>query len=365
VNHPPTPGGEPDTAGALDFRELLGRLARHARRHLLAALLGGVAALGLTFVIPSWYRAVAVILPPEETDQIGVNGGLGRFLSHMPTIAGVTSQYTAADIYRAILLSRTVNTAVARQYDLPGVYHEKSMEKTLRKFGKNTKVDLRPDGTIAVEVLDRSAARSADLANGLVRELDRFNVERRNFQAKRTRIFLERRVAETDSLSRHYEGLLRDYQEEKRVVVPMDDAANASPAADLIARQMTLQVQLQVLRSYLKEDNERIIQVRTELEQLGRRIAALPSLQTHLARLLRDVRLYQQAYIMLSAQLEEARLREAQDTPTVTLLDDAIPPERRAKPIRRLWALGGAILAGVVSVLWAEWPRRRVPEPPV
>lgn len=346
-----------------DFERLLRRIAGEWKRHASIILIAALVALGITFILPSWYLSTAVILPPEETEEFGLNAGLGRFLSRMPTIAGVTSQYTAADIYRAILLSRTVNEAVAREHDLQSVYRQNSMEKTLREFRDNTRVDLRPDGTIAVEVLDKSPVRAAALANALVTELDLFNVERRNFQAKRTRIFLEQRVAETDSLSQHYESALRAFQEKNRVVVPMDETSGAGPVADLLARQMTLQVQLQVLRSYLREDNERIIQVRTELEQLGRRIAQLPAMQTDLARLVRDVRLYQQAYILLSAQLEEARLRELQDTPTVTILDHAVPAERRAKPVRRLWVAAAALVAALVSVLLSELRGRRTPRP--
>ena len=68
-----------------------------------------------------------------------------------------------------------------------------------------------------------------------------------------------------------------------------------------------------------------------------------------------DLTVYpQQTYVLLSAQLEDARLREAMDTPTVTLLDPAVPAERRAKPIRVLWAGAGMVLAGLASILATE-----------
>ena len=71
-------------------------------------------------------------------------------------------------------------------------------------------------------------------------------------------------------------------------------------------------------------------------------------------RLVRDVKLYQQLYTLLSAQLEDARLRETLDVPTVTLMDSAYPSEKRARPVRRLYALGGALSAAIFTIVWLE-----------
>ena len=181
------------------------------------------------------------------------------------------------------------------------------------------------------------------------------NVERRNFQAKRSRIFLERRVADIDSLSKVSEALLRVYQERHHVVSAAEvEASQVGPLADLMAQRINLAVQLSVLRSYRREDDEGIIQARNRLEQLDRQLATLPGVQNELARLTRDVRLYQEAYLLLSAQFEDARLREVMDTPTVTVLDPAVPTERRAKPVRRLWAGAAFAVAALASVLWDE-----------
>lgn len=351
----PLSGGPSVPGGLLDFGGLAARVGARGRRHVVNALAAGLVMYGLTWLMPPWYRATAVILPPEETEQAGGMFEMQRFLSRMPTFGALSSFYTPADIFRAILLSRTVQQAVTERFDLQRVYHKPSTEKTLKEFRSHLRVVLNNDGTISVAVEDRSRERAAKMANTMIVELDRFNVERRNFQAKRTRIFLEHRVAETDSLSKLSEALLRRYQEQHHVVAP-PEAENASvgPLADLMANKMNLEVQLSVLRSYLREDNERVVQMRMQLGGLNRRIAALPAVQTLLGRLMRDVRLYQQTYLLLSAQLEDARLRETMDTPTVTVLDTAVPPERRSKPVRVLWTGAAMALAALVSILLAE-----------
>lgn len=350
----PGPSGPPP-AGLFDFGGLLARIGARWRRHLVNVLVAGVVMYGLTWLMPPWYRSTAVILPPEETEQVGGAFAMQRFLSRMPSISSLSNYYTPADIYRAILASRSVQQTVIERFHLQEVYRKRSMEKTLKELRSHVGIALAPDGTIGVSVEDRSRDRAAQMANALIEELDRFNVERRNFQAKRTRLFLERRVAETDSLSRLSEALLRTYQEKHHVVAPPEaEGATVGPLADLMANRLNLEVQLSVLRSYLRENNERVIQLRTQLDELNRSIASLPAVQTELGRLLRDVRLFQQTYVLLSAQLEDARLREAMDTPTVTLLDPAVPAERRAKPIRVLWAGTAMVLAGLASILATE-----------
>jgi len=54
---------------------------------------------------------------------------------------------------------------------------------------------------------------------------------------------------------------------------------------------MMLQVRLGVLRGYLAENSDQVQQVKDELEQLERRLGAIPELQSELLRLIRDTNL--------------------------------------------------------------------------
>ena len=340
---------------AFDLDPWLQRFARRGARYALHALLGGALLVGLTYLMPPWYRATAVLLPPEENDDMAMSLPIARLLSRVPTFTGVTRYYTPSDLYKAILQSRTVQEPVAESFHMDAVYHTKTKEKTLKAFHKHVRLSLAPDGTIGIAVEDRSPQRAADLTNALVRELDRFNIEKRNFQAKRSRVFLDRRVAETDSLLRKSEADLRAYQEQRHIVAPPQvESASLGPVADVLARRMALEVRLQVMRSYLSEDNEEVQQARMELEKLKGQIGGLPQIETELGRMMRDARVYQQVYLLLTSQLEDARFREAMDTPTVTVLDEALPPERKVRPVRWLWGIAGALVAGLTSLLWDE-----------
>jgi len=326
------------------------------RRGLLLAVTLTAAALtyGLSFTLPKWYRATAVILPPEESDLLSNLSSAQRALTKFPSFGVLPDYWTPADIYKAILSSRTIGEDVIRAHDLVHVYHLRSLEKTLKEIRSHTKVKINPDGTILVQVEDRDRDRAASMANTYLEALDRYNVEKRNSQAHRTRLFLERRVQETDSTLRVTESTLRAYEELHHTVSPptMSNGADVRGAADLLARKMFLEVRLGTLRSYLREDNEEVIQARLELEQLKSKIGNLPELETELSRLVRDSKIQEQLYLLLTSELEQARIREHMDTPTVQVLDPAIPPERHTRPHRLAMAAGAAALAFAMMVFW-------------
>ena len=358
ANEPASRGGT-----GVNLAPFLAMLWANRARLLGVTFAAGALTLAIAFAMPRWYRSTAVILPPDESDLLSNLSLAQRALTKFPTMGVLPDIFTPADIFKAILQSRTVQEEVVRKYDLKVVYRQKSLEKTLRKLKDNTRVKLNADGTISISVDDRDPKRAAAMAGTYLTALDRFNVEKRNTQAHRTRMFLERRVSEVDSALQIGEATLRRYQERHYTVTPTNVAsADVHAAADLLARKIMLEVRLGVLRGYLREDNEQIEQTRLELDQLKGRIATLPALQDELGRLIRDVKIQEQLYLLLTAELEQARIRETMDTPTVAVLDPPAVPERHARPRRLLLALAGASLAFVGAVVYLAMNERERPE---
>src|SRR4029079_6672846 len=103
---------------------------------------------------------------------------------------------------------------------------------------------------------DRDRKRAANMAMAFLEELNNYNIHNRNTRARATREFLEQRVHETDSLLRTIEVQLKQYGERKHTVVPTSAGGDAQSAADLMARKISLEVHLGVLRTYLREDSD-------------------------------------------------------------------------------------------------------------
>lgn len=348
----------------LDLRGIVAAVVRRSRFVAVTTLGAAALTLAVAFVLPRWYTASTVILPPEESDLLSNMSLAQRALSKFPAFGILEDYFTPADVFKAILGSRTVQEELVQRFDLQRVYRKKSMELTLKALSTNTRIKLNPDGTIKVSVDDRDPRRAAAIANGYLEALDRFNVEKRNTTAHRTRVFLQTRLQETDSLLRSSEEALRRYQEVHRTVAPANaGSADVQAAADVLSRKLLLQVRLGILRGYLSESSDQVVQVKQELEELERRLGAIPELQGELLRLMRDARVYEQLYLMLTAELEQARIRETMNTPTVQLLDRAVPPERPSRPRKGILTAAAGLLALLASAGWAA-AQERSPRPP-
>ncbi len=347
---------------SFDIRPLLDRVWQQRVRIAVGTLLAAALMFGASFLIPKTYRATAVILPPEESDLLSNMSLAQKALSKFPRFGILDDYFTPADTYKAILLSRTVQESLLVRFDLKKVYRIKSTEKALKLLKNRYKVRLNPDGTIAISADDGDPRRAAAMANQLLGLLDRFNVEKRNTSARRTRVFLETRLAETDSLLKRDEALLQAYQQKHHAVAPTSLAgSDVRGAAEIMARKMQLEIRLGILRSYLSENQDQVVQARLELAQLNRQIDALPRLENDLARLVRDLKIREQVFVLLTSELEQARIRETMDTPTVQVLDVAQTPERQQWPKRTLLAGAVGVLAFVIQVLAVVLPEARGP----
>src|SRR5262249_48293017 len=170
--------------------------ALRTRRGPIAGFVLGVAASAavIGLLLPQWFTAVATVLPPVEgTDSFGAIASLIQ--SSTMSKLGLTSTQTPSDVLAEVLRSRTLREDLIRTYDLQRSYQSRNMDQALRALDKHVKVDVNKSGLVLVSVEDRDAHRAADMANHLVAGLDHFNRETYNTNGKRTRMFLEQRLA--------------------------------------------------------------------------------------------------------------------------------------------------------------------------
>ncbi|HBE81142.1 MAG TPA: lipopolysaccharide biosynthesis protein, partial [Firmicutes bacterium] len=87
-------------------------------------------------------------------------------------------------------------------------------------------------------------------------------------------------------------------------------------------------------------------------------ISKLPAREQELVRLMRNVSLTQEIYVMLMKRRGEAKISELMVPTDVQIVDRAVLPDRPAKPNKRLNILVAAILglfAGVGLAFWLEY----------
>ena len=370
--------------GEADMIELLLVLAQHRKRILQITIAAALAALLVTLLLPNMYTATATILPPQQKPsslnligQIGAIAGLG---------AGDLGLKNPADIFVAMLTSRTIEDNLINRFDLRKVYWKKRYQDARKTLEGRSEIIATKEGPISISVTDRDPRRSAEIANAYVNELRRLNQNFALTEAGQRRLFYEQQLkAEQDELSAA-ELALKQVQERSGLLQPdAQGKAIIAGIADLRAQVAAHEVQLQTMRSYATANNPDLKRAETELAGLRGELAKLerantiagngnitiparqmPEAELEYLRQARDLKYHEALYEFLGKQLEAARIDEANDTLLVQVVDTAVPPEKKSSPHRMLIVLISTMTAFVLAclgVLVVEAVRRKQQDP--
>ena len=313
-----------------------------------------------SLLIPKTYESSAALLPQLESKE---GGALSALLT--ATAAGGMAQNlgiglpviptTPTDIFVAILKSRVMADEAITRFNLRERYGERTMHATRQELLEHVRVSVSKEKVIKIVVEDHDPQVAADMANFFIANLDRLNRTVNVSKAGQNRAFIERRLAETQVGLVRTEEALRDFQTKNKAVAVEAQSKAMIEAAAIIQGQITAQeVQLQVMSSYLSRDNPELARVRSSIEELRKQLVLLesgkggkgmlpgdrlhpamitvPDLALQYGRLLRELKVQETLYTLLTSQYEQAKITEARDTPTVQVLDPAIPADRHSKP---------------------------------
>ncbi len=325
----------------------------------------------LSLFLPSWYTANTTILPPQrEGLGLGLASSLMGGISEFGTSMSLPLMASPSDVMAAILKSRAVAFVVIEKEELMETYQAKTKEDALMELFSHTEVEVTPEGIISLSFEDKDRFKAACVANRFVEELDRVNRETNISQAKNARIFIEERLAQTKKNLTKAEENLRKFQEENKAVSLNEQMrASIEGAADLKAQMVAAEIELNVLRKTMSPSHPQIQGLKSRINEIKKQLdiwefgnqkeeskeekildvpfSQVPTLSMELARLVREVKIQSAVFELLTNQYEQYKIQETRDTPTIQVLDKAIPPERRSKP-RRAVLVG---LAGILSLL--------------
>jgi len=323
------------------------RLAIYVRIVAVTAVLATTVAL----LLPTWYRAESTLLPPDETGETAFGMLSGMIQSSALNNLGLATTSTPSDVFAEILKSRRLGEAAIRRFDLERRYRRLGMDRTLKEFRSHLGVQANSAGVLTVAFEDREAQRAADVANFLVAELDRFNVETYKTRGKRLRQFLETRVAEVGRQLHASEERLLAYEREHRVVSSAESEA-VKGVSDILVQKFNLETQRAYVSSYSSPGSAELRNIERQLAALNSEIGKLPEVKMEGARLALDVEVQRKLLVLITGQYEDARMQETRDTPTVTVLDVATAPQLRVRP-RRTLVVAGAVFAALLGC--AAW----------
>ncbi len=312
-----------------------------------------IALLIVTFM-PKEYVSDAVVLPPYQT-QIGVGGMLAGIFGMFSSSAGgefvLPFMVTPSDLYASMIKTPAVLDTVIKEFELMRDYKKRSLYDAREKFKRKLKVKQTKEGMIEVSFSHRKLKKSADVVNAVIRRLDEINKNLRIYSARNYRIYVEERLKEcSDSLEVAKEELAR-FQKEKNIpAVEAQTEYAISNYATVAAEMLKTQYELNYLKNFMTEKNERIRTLQTRLLELEKTLASLetqgslstipvgqiPELYLEYLSYFKRFETFQTLYLFLTQQYEQAKLEEAKDVPVIQVLYWATPNPYRIKPRRGL-----------------------------
>jgi tyrosine-protein kinase Etk/Wzc len=331
------------------------------RRHLPAALafvlIVALIALGISFFLPRWYRARTTLLPPQEgTTPYGALASLIE--SSALGKVGLVATSSPSDTYVEILKSRVVREAIVRRFDLQQHYRQANLDLCLKQFDQHLKVGVMQSRAIELTFEDKDPKFAAQVANAVIAQLDTVNIRLQQSKASRTGEFLESQMLDVGARLRNAEARLSQYERVHGVFTGSDQASVAG-VADVVATRLALQVRRTWMASYSAPDSPALKAIDSELAAIEQNVARLPGIKQEGARLALDVEIQRRVYTLITAQVEEARMRANGTLSTVTVLDPARPPTLHARPRRSLVILGAAAVAAMLAGWWLYGRVRR------
>src|SRR5271165_2267897 len=368
-----------------DVLEVLLVLAREKKQILLVTLAVAVLATIVVFFLPKMYTATTTILPPQQK-QSSLNSMLGQIGALAGLGASDLGLKNPADLFVAMLSSRTIEDSLINRFDLRKVYRVSQYQDARKQLKQRSEIIATKEGLISISVTDHEPRRAADIANAYVDELHNLNQNLAITEAAQCRLFYEQQLkAEQNELSAA-ELALKQVQEKSGLLQP--DAQGKTiiaSIADLRAQVASHEVQLQTMRSYATPNNPDLKRAETELAGLRGQLAKLehnsaavgngnigipagqfPQAELEYLRRARELKYHEALYDFLGKQLEAARIDEGQNAILVQVVDNAIEPERKSGPRRLLLVLVSAGIAFVfacLGVLIMEAVRRKQQDP--
>lgn len=304
-------------------------LLRHRRLTLwapmLAALIVGVV---LSFT-PVTYTSSASFMPQQSKFSSSLSGLAAQFGVAVPRNDQQDSPAFYADLVKSREVLKTVlyaayalpsgtgrdSATLMSVLDIRGKTPELRLEKALHEMNRLVSVDLSTrTGIISISVAMPNRVLAQEVAQRLLDEVNRFNLEQRQSQASAERKFTEGRLGELRGELRQAEDSLQQF----------------------LQRNVTF--------------------------------ANSPALTFQQQRLARVVDLRQAMFTTVAQEYEKARIVEVRDTPVITVIEQPNLPARRDGRGRLRYGLLALIAVGVLGSLAGlaqdYWKRQRTASTP-
>ena len=352
--------GAQEADDEISLLDLLQTIVDNLRLLVLGPLVVGIAALGISFLIPPTYTAKTQFLPPQQQQSAAASmlASLGSLGGLAGAVGGIKNP---ADQFLAYMKSVTLQDALIERFKLLERYEAKTKTDTRLALTGNVRAASGKDGLISVEVDDENPQFAADLANAHVEELSKLLSKLATTEAQQRRLFFEKQLTLAKDKLTQSEIALKATGVSGSVL-KSNPASAVAAVAGLQASITAQEVKLGAMRGYLAETAPDFKLALNELAnlraQLARQEKDTPSTNGKATKegdyitKYREFKYHETLFELFSKQFELAKVDEAREGAVIQVLDAAQPPERKSKPKKALIAIIATLAAGFALLLF-------------
>jgi tyrosine-protein kinase Etk/Wzc len=369
--------------------DLIVQVTRRWRTVLVFVVLGVGAALAYAFLTPVWYAATLTVVPSQRNQDAA-----SSLAAKLPI--GIDALSTDVQRIQAVMASASVADEVIAKFRLQERYGTSHIEQARRALAEHctTGVD-RKSSVVSLTCEDKDPQRAMEMAAFFGDVANRVFARISVSSAREERKFLETQVVKARKDVEETSQKLREFQEKHRIIdLPEQSKAVMSAMASLQGEMLSKQLELSYLARFSARNEPSVVQLEQQIAIMENKIKQLadsspsmlrgtgsgagsagpnatffpdamsvPALRFELEQLLREQKVRETVFALMTQRYEMARVDEARDTSTFQILDQPTLPTYKNRPNRKkivVLAFLGSIAAAIGWIRFPVWWRRRV-----
>ncbi len=354
---------------------------------MCGVLLGLAAGILYAFLTPPWYAATLTVVPSQRSQDTTAMSLAARLPGALDMVS------TDVQRIQAVLQSRSVADEVIQKFELLKHYGETHIEKARAKLAEHcvTNADKR-SSLVSLTCEDHDPKRAMEMAAYFGEVGNRVFGRVSASSAREERRFLEDQVIKARKDVDDASQKLRAFQEAHKIIdLPEQSKAVISAMASIKGELISKQLELSYLSSFSARTEASVVQLQQQIAIMESKLAQLekqaqverqstgsatgsgsadffpnamnvPELRFELEQLMREQKIRETVFDLMTQRFEMAKVDEARDTSTFQILDQPTLPTYRSRPKRSKCAVtgvAGGVGAALAWILLPVWWRRR------
>ncbi len=330
-------------------------------------------------ISPVIYRAQCRIFSPSSS-----SGGIAGFsaqLGGLSDFVGLSGRATTSQALIGMTRANTIADAIIDRFNLMETLSTdmRDTARTIVLANLEATEDAR-SGIITIAYMHEDPQTAADMANAFVDELQKKLLELSMADATQRRNFFDNQLKQANQELTEAEDIMINYQKDSGIIAFESQAQSLLSSIASLKNQIAAKnVQISSMQSYARPDNPRLRLAKSELEAMNKELKRLeeeqiradssrnrrilsgdmsstgqiPELGIEYQRYVRQLRFATAKYELMLRQYENARLSEANDLSTISIIDHATPPDYKYRPRRGMICIVGTGAGGCIGIFLA------------